>query len=270
MICIIKGEWKTGKTNVGLRIIEDLIHWGIIKVAGTNIKIEPIENVNYIDNFQDLKQFHYDDPINPKHKCFALDEAGKHVVRRGAMRRENVEWMKFLPELSKGRCKLLVITQLERLTDSIFTETEFTRAMITARKHETYGYSISVQSELIPRPYFFYVDKFPKTNIKYSAYSSADWFLERREDNREELFCCKVARLYALDGKNTTKIANELGLKTRTNVLHILKRHIRHTLHQLTKADIEVLRHELKTGEILPYIDEKNLIQEQVNPSVNV
>ena len=102
IIVIIKGNWKTGKTNVGLRIAEDLLHFGLIKVCGTNIKIKTTENFKYIEDFPTLKKFHFDHPTRPKPKMFIFDEAGKIAVKRGAMRRMNVEWMSFLPELSKG------------------------------------------------------------------------------------------------------------------------------------------------------------------------
>lgn len=240
IIIVIKGYWKTGKTNVGLRLIEDLIEIGIIKIAGTNIKIRPTETLKYIEDFPTLRKFHYDDPIRPKPKVFVFDEAGKLAVRRGAMRRMNVEFMKFIPELSKGKMKLIVITQSENLTDSIFTETEFTRATIETHKTKEFGYSISIKSEMLDKPIYF-VNRFPKTTIDYEPYQSAEFFMEPRFVEKENLLCCMISRLYAVDGLSSTKIANRLGY-SRDKVIRLIKMHIRHTLNELTAEDIAEIR----------------------------
>lgn len=252
IIVIIKGYWKTGKTNVGLRLIEDLIEIGIISIAGTNIKIQSNEFLKYIEDFPALRRFHYDDPIKPKSKVFVFDEAGKLAVRRGAMRKMNVEFMKFIPELSKGKMKLIVITQSENLTDSIFTETEFTKATITTHKTREFGYSISVMSELLDRPMYF-INRFPKTNIQYSPYESAEFFLEPRFLEKRNLLCCVVSRMYAVEGLSSTKIANRLGY-SRDKVIRLIKMHIRHTLNSLTPEDIE----EIRSGTPKTVFDELN------------
>jgi len=250
IIVIIKGYWKTGKTNVALTIIEDLLDLGIIKIAGTNIKIKESDEVRYIEDMPSLKEFHYDDPINPMPKCFVFDEAGKLATKRRAMGRANIGWMQFIPELSKGRMKLIVITQSEFLTDSIFTQTEFTRAFITTYKHEKYGYSIGVESELLDVP-LLYINKFRKTNIQYSPYQSAEFFLERRKKDTDtrQLLCCDISYQYAVENKSTTTIANELGFKSRTQITRLLKRHIRHTFNKLTPEDLEKIVNEAKQKE---------------------
>lgn len=238
--------WKTGKTNIALRLSEDMIHFGLIELVGTNIKIKETEHFKFIEDMQTLKKFHYDDPNNPKHKVFIFDEAGKLAVKRGAMRKENVEWMKFIPELSKGRMKLIVITQAEFLTDSLFTQTEFTRATITAYHHDTYGYSISIESELI-KPNFLYINKFPKTSITYSPYEGAEWYLEARTmiKERQFLLCCEIAYEYGVKDKSTTIIANERKWDSRRKVTRLLKRHLRHTFNEMTPQDMIELKNEV-------------------------
>lgn len=242
IIIILKGYWKTGKTNVGLRIAEDLLRYGIIEIVGTNIKIKETKHFKFIEDFTALKNFHYDSGTNPKHKVFIFDEAGKLAIKRGAMRKVNVEWMKFIPELSKGRMKLIVITQAEFLTDSIFTETDFTKATITTYKHKK-GYSIAIESELLDIPRM-YLNNFPKTSIKYGAYESAEWFLEPRQKDRDKmhLLCCDIAYDYAILKKSTNKIANERGYSTREKVIRLLKRHIRHTFNEMTPEDYSELK----------------------------
>lgn len=242
IIILLTGYWKTGKTNVGLRLGEDLLRLGLIDVVGTNIKIKETEHFKLIEDFSALKKFHYDSGTNPKHKLFIFDEAGKLAVKRGAMRKENVEWMKFIPELSKGRMKLIVITQAKFLTDSIFTETDFTRATITTYKHGR-KYSIGIESELLDI-HRLYLNNFPKTSIKYGAYESAEWFLEPRQKERDKTFllCCELAYDYAVKKKSTNKIANERGYSSRLKVIRLLKRHIRHTFNESTPEDYSELK----------------------------
>lgn len=260
IIVIVKGFWKKGKTNVGLRIIEDLLESNIISVAGTNIKITETDKIKYIEDFESLKEFHFDHPTRPKHKGFIFDEAGKLTVRRRAMGKANVGWMQFIPELSKGRMKLIVITQSEFLTDNIFVNTEFTRATITAFHDPNWGYSIQVDSELIDYEHRrIYINKFPKCKTEYSAYESAEWFIEKRNKDKKEskLLCCKIARMYAVENLNSSKIANIKGFTSRKPVMDLLKRHLRHTLNKSTPEDIETMYKELhpskdlKTDEIL-------------------
>ena len=248
IIVIIKGFWKKGKTNVGLKIIEDLLESNLISIAGTNIKIEETDNIKYIEDFESLKEFHFDHSTNPKHKGFIFDEAGKLTVRRRAMGKVNVGWMRFLPELSKGRMKLIVITQSEFITDSIFVDTEFTRATIQCFHDPKYGYSIQIDSELIEyEDRRIFINRFPKCNTKYSPYESAEWFMEKRIKDKKEsgLLCCEIARMYAIDKLSSTKIANIKGYSSRRTVMELIRRHLRHTFSQSTIEDIETMYSEL-------------------------
>ncbi len=243
IIVILKGYWKTGKTNAGLRIAEDLLDLGLIKVVGTNIKIKETDQFKYIEDFETLEKFHYDDPRNPKPKLFIFDEAGKLTTRRGAMRRMNVKFMTFIPELSKGKMKMLVITQSEYLTDSMFTTTEFTRATISTHKSKEYGYTISFSSELLNTSASVFVNSFPKTTIDYSPYQSAEFFLERRTVETHDLLCCRISRDYAIKKLSSNQISNRTGFPRR-KVMDLIRRHLRHTFDRLTPEDIEEIRKE--------------------------
>ncbi len=237
IIVVIKGFWKHGKTNVGLKIVEHLFELGIIQIAGTNIKIKETDKIKYVEDFETLKEFHYDHPRNPKHKAFIFDEAGKLAGKRRAMNKVNVGWMEFIPELSKGRMKLIVITQAQFLTDSIFVDTQFTKAIITAHKHGESNYSISIESELLDYP-IVHINKFPKCITKYSPYESAEWFIEKRIKEERLLLCCIVARLYGIENKSSNKIMLELNLRSRLEVMNLLKRHIKHTFQTLEDEDL--------------------------------
>jgi len=74
IIVLITGEWKSGKTNVGLKIAEDLRTLRLIEKVGTNIKIVENDFIKYIEDFDNLNQFHFDDSKNPSNKLFIFDE----------------------------------------------------------------------------------------------------------------------------------------------------------------------------------------------------
>lgn len=242
IIVMVKGDWKTGKTNLGLRIVEDLLKLKIIKIAGTNIEIEETDTILKITDFPTLREFHFDNPRNPTHKAFVFDEAGKLTSRRGAMSKRNRAWYEFIPELSKGRCRLIVITQSEYIADSIFTDSQFTKAIFTTYKRKTYY--ASVESELFRRIVnrTQSIRPFPKCEIVYNPYGSAQWFLERQEIRETGLLCCYVARLYGVENISTVKIKAKLGLPSRTQVTRLLKLHIKHTFKEFTKSDINELK----------------------------
>lgn len=242
VICLIRGDWKTGKTNVGLKVIEDLLQLGIIDIAATNIEIGETDKIKYIVDFPTLRDFHYDHPTRPKSKCFILDEAGKITSRRSAMSKMNRAWFEFIPELSKGKMKLIVVTQSEFIADSIFTNTQFTKAILTTYKHGKRRYDLAIESELFKLVDRQFIRRFPMCETKYNPYSAAVWYLERSDIITEELLCCKVAKMYGVDDLSTNVIAEKFGLSTRTNVTRLIKQHIKHTFKDFTKEDIEELK----------------------------
>jgi len=242
IIVIIKGNWKTGKTGLSLAIMEYLLKMGLIELGATNIEIEETDKIKMITDMPTLKEWHFDHPTNPKNKAYVFDESGKLTSRRSAMSKNNRAWFEFIPELSKGRCKLIVVTQSEYLTDSIFSNTQFTKAHFTTFKYGN-RYDVKVESELFRDMPSVYFRRFPKCEIKYAPYASARFELERR-DYKTLFLCCDIARDYGVKDKSTTVIANERGFTSRVQVTRLLKRHIRHTLGVYPTDDILEYRKE--------------------------
>ena len=58
-------------------------------------------------------------------KMYIFDEAIKNAKNRGAMTKLNKAWFDVIPELSKMRTHLVVITQSDEYVDSIFKSQEF-------------------------------------------------------------------------------------------------------------------------------------------------
>jgi len=53
-------------------------------------------------------------------KLFLFDEVIEATQKRRAMASINIQWVKRILHLSKGRCHLIVITQSQKLTESTF------------------------------------------------------------------------------------------------------------------------------------------------------
>ena len=107
-ITVIKGDWKTGKTDFGLHLYEILTDMGLIQQCAGNIQTfqDPEcqtainEPIKYIDNFMEMKTFMFQ---NLKRKLFFYDEAMKNAPSKKAMTLLNSEWQRVIPELSKGK-----------------------------------------------------------------------------------------------------------------------------------------------------------------------
>jgi len=125
-ITVVTGKWKTGKTDLSLRISFDELksRLGIIKEVATNIKLQHPE-IKYIDNFEDFEFWVFQ---NKRPKIFIYDEAIKSTPSRRAMSEINTKWLEYVPELSKGRCHLIVVTQEVDFTEKLFLHPTFVRA----------------------------------------------------------------------------------------------------------------------------------------------
>src|SRR4030042_1232983 len=128
-VTTISGPWKTGKTDFAIHLVEELKRLGIIFVAGANIQCfkdrnceDPDESqIQFIDNFVGLESWMF----SGNRKAFVYDEAITSTPSRRAMSGMNTEWLKIIPELSKGRLHLIVVTQEESITEKVFFNPTF-------------------------------------------------------------------------------------------------------------------------------------------------
>lgn len=182
-VSVLIGEWKTGKTDLALHLIEECKRLELISQAGSNIMCfkdkgctEPDpENVRYIDNFLELKSWMY----TGFRKMFIFDEALKSAPSRRAMSRLNTGWLEILPELSKGRCHLVVIVQTKDYAEKSFLDPAYVRAeweKPTLRpSNPQYRKIVDLRSRLIPWPYNHTFQDLPPTKIFFDPYRSAPW-----------------------------------------------------------------------------------------------
>ena len=182
-ITVIKGEWKTGKTDFALHLVEECKRLELISQAGSNIMCfkdkgcnEPDpENVRYIDNFLELKTWMF----TGYRKMFIFDEALKSAPSRRAMSRLNTGWLEIEPELSKGKCHLVVIVQTKDYMEKSFINPAYVRAeweKPTLRPgNPQYRKIVDLDSRLISWPYRHTFKNLPPTKIFFDQNKSAIW-----------------------------------------------------------------------------------------------
>ena len=223
-ISIVKGEWKTGKTDFTIHLaVEELkARLGIVKRVAGNIQcFEDIEcripsnkDVEYIDNFEMLKIY----IKQPGRKAFIYDEALKNTPSKRAMTALNAEWLKIVPELSKGGdrnnpggCHLFVLTQEDSLTEKLFLNPTFKTCMwekiALKPQHPQFRKLVRLSSKVMRRKLTF--KNLPPTQVNFNPYLSANWSMNPTALSLNNLSLeFKVALAYA-EGKSTENIAKE-------------------------------------------------------------
>ena len=180
-VTTIKGEWKTGKTDFALYLTERLKELGLINRAAANIQcfkdkdctVRSDEDITYIDNFAQLPPWLF----TGYRKAMLYDEAITSTPSRRSMSQLNTEWLKFIPELSKGRCHLIVITQEESFTEKVFFHPTFHMAswekIALGRNHPQFRKMVRLRGKEFPKPFVF--RSLPPTKIIFDPYRSATW-----------------------------------------------------------------------------------------------
>jgi hypothetical protein len=183
-VTCVKGEWKTGKTDFALHIVEELKRLGLITQAAGNVmcfkdqdcSIQNNENLVYIDNFAQLETWLF----SGYRKAFLYDEAITSTPSRRAMSEINTHWLKLIPELSKARTHLIVITQEESITEKVFFLPVFHMGtwekMALSRRNPQFRKLVKLKSKLLLRPIKF--RNIPRTKIIFDPYRSAVWRME--------------------------------------------------------------------------------------------
>lgn len=198
-IIIVFGEWKLGKTDFALFLYEELMRLGIIRMGATNIVTEH-SDIGCIQNMPFLKGWMFKDKIS---KLYIYDESIRGTPRRRAMSKLNVAWLQdIIPELSKGKAKLIVISQELEFTESIFYHPTFLRGMFEKVSLKT----VVLQSRLIKQRKATFYDV-PRTSIKFDPFRGAAFNLEATINFDVSTDEEKVVYLYG-EGKSFRQIGN--------------------------------------------------------------
>ncbi|MGC8937144.1 MAG: hypothetical protein ACP5KV_07290, partial [Candidatus Methanomethylicaceae archaeon] len=215
-VSVISGKWKTGKTDFALFLAVDELRdrLGAVESVGTNIKTyDP--SITYINNFVDLETWLFKDR---KRKVFIFDEALKAAPSRSAMSKQNVKWMQYVPELSKARCHLFVITQEEDYTEKLFIHPTFIRARWIKKSLKT----VDLISQLYPGDVYRFND-IPKSKVSFDPYHIATWQMVPDGEATVVDDDIRIALEYANGGK-THEIMEKYGLKYRCELTALVKR----------------------------------------------
>lgn len=236
-LSLVEGKWKTGKTDFALFLSVDELknRLGFIEEVASNVKTFNNETV-YIDNFIDLEMWMFK---NRKRKIFIYDEAIKATPSRRAMSEINTKWLQFVPELSKGKCHLIVVTQEPDYTEKLFLHPTFVRAHWIKRDLKTV--------DLISQ-YYKGVNRFhdlPKTSVNFDPYLIAVWKLEAEVETKIVDEDIKIALDYA-QGMRSHAIMQKYGLRYRNDLTLAVRRAIS-KLHQMYMRRERVSETELTT-----------------------
>lgn len=181
-VSVVDGEWKTGKTDFALYLAQECKRLGFINLIGSNIlcwedpqRLTQSKEIEYIDNFVQLQSWMY----SGYRKMFIYDEAIKSTPTRKAMSKLNTKWLEVIPELSKARMHLVVVTQELDYTERSFLHPTFIRARWTKlplpKSSPNYRKIVELlYPELLPeKPRF----KVPSTRFVFDPYRSATFKL---------------------------------------------------------------------------------------------
>jgi len=214
-ITVVMGKWKTGKTDFALRLAWDELknRLGLIKHVASNVKTDVL---TYIDNFDDLALWMFQ---NRDRKAFIYDEAVKSTPSRRAMSQINTKWLEFVPELSKGRCHLIVVTQEEDFTEKLFLHPTFVRAKWVKLDKKVVDLIITGESEI------YRFSEIPPTTVQFDPYAIATWKLESETQSFNIIDNdIKIALDYAKMGSR--EVMAKYGLRYRSDLTNAVKRGI--------------------------------------------
>jgi hypothetical protein len=215
-----------------LTLSEYVRELGLISNIASNIETTSppeLSPVKFIDNFVSFDMWLYSDS---QRKMFLYDEVVESAPSRGAMTGLNVGWVRRIPQLSKGRCHLVAITQEENLGDSVFINPNFNRG--TWKKLEKTV--VQFHSSFMGFEYFEF-GNLPKTNIVFDPYHPASFHMENPSEFLfSESIPLKVLAMYG-KGLSLGKIAEEMkidGVNPRQTILRELRKGIRAILVTLS------------------------------------
>ncbi|MCJ7482263.1 MAG: hypothetical protein MUO31_04795 [Thermodesulfovibrionales bacterium] len=231
-VTTVSGPWKTGKTDFAIHLTEELKRLGIIFVAGANVQCfkdnlceDPDESqIKYIDNFVTLETWMF----SGNRKAFVYDEAITSTPSRRAMSGMNTEWLKIIPELSKGRMHLIVVTQEESITEKVFFNPTFHIAswekIPVSPRSPQYRKMVRLKaSKLISKPLKF--KNLPPTKIIFDPFRSATWRMSPPEmDIMDDDL--KILFDYGNGVSTDTIVLKYPQLKTRKDVTNHMRRGI--------------------------------------------
>lgn len=223
----ITGYPKTGKTDFALRLAEELKELRVVERPGHEDRIitrfaSNIEtNADWMKHVSSLNLLKIWAKENREPKLFIYDEIIESTPGRRAMSTLNVEWLKFLPQISKAHMHVLALCQEKRLAESVFFLPVFNRGNWVKLSKK-----IAVFSSNYFRLEEYKLLSIPRTTIKFdpdlvATFSLADDSATTHFDQLSRTM--QVAKLYS-EGHNYTAIMQRLGLTEKKQIQRELQR----------------------------------------------
>lgn len=214
-ITLVSGDWKTGKTDFALLLTQMTKQLGLINNFASNIETSN----SYVEFVQDFSHFDLWLYSNRNRKMYLYDETVESSPRRSAMSALNIGWVRRIPQLSKGKCHLVAITQEVNLGDSIFVNPIFLRGHWRKQsKTNVTFYGRSLNRNIRFRD-------IPPCSISFDPYRIAHFSLEDESVSiRLQPRPLQVMSMYADDGVGFEYIKKELNFKNVNEVRRELKR----------------------------------------------
>lgn len=174
-VVLIGGKWKTGKTDFGLKISEDLKklpskHKQTNPKYNSTVITEVASNIDtdghypQIYDLVTLRQWLYS---NSHRKLYIFDEASEHLPSRRSMSSKNVGFIQLIPEISKAHARMLVIGHQLLKIDKTFLDEVWCRGVFIKKNLK----NAQLFSGLIVKPMIF--KNIPPTSISFDPYAIA-------------------------------------------------------------------------------------------------
>lgn len=214
-LIIMRGAWRTGKTDTSLLIAHLGLKWKLIERVASNIWTFPPSPVEYVTSMGGLRRFLWGDKLT---KLYIFDETLTHLYRRRAMSVKNVDILTIIPELSKAHGRMIFITQTSDIDTGLFNPT-FLRATMSKGEVISHKTVLTVKSQLFESETF---SPIPRSPIRFDADKLAEFTTSESVGFDTLSLEGKAALLYR-DGLPMPKIAEKLGVD-RTTVRRAVKK----------------------------------------------
>jgi hypothetical protein len=225
-LILIYGKWKTGKTDFSLLLGELALENQLVHHVATNIENDAFPVIN---DMVTLNYWMHDDIKRAGVKLYILDEANVHFTNRRAMSNKNVGLQTVLPEISKAKCRIILLGQNPKGMDKFIRNYIWLKGVymkVSLRK-------AILNSSLLDPPLRTY-GKIPPSHIAFDPFTTAPFQLKPdlsqvlADEDLQKLW------LYATNKKKAGEIEKHPEAWRRL-VKRSLQKLIENYAHSLTK-----------------------------------
>ena len=177
-------------------------------------------------------------------KLFIYDEVIEANPSRSAMSKPNVEWLRFLPQISKKDMHIIAIAQTEKLIDKIFKLPIFWRGTIKKKKFRNRAGVQHVISINAPRFNLYDEEVFniPRTSVSFDTKKTATFSIHQTGLDMKDLPRTYKVAVMVASGDRYKEIMNVLGLKQKNQITREVKKALKHYVALLHGSNIADLK----------------------------